>query len=101
MALNYLSIPGMFFSYIPAHSNVLCHHTTATSVNVECIFSSGQLLLSHVHSCLSTQLIRALLCLGSWSLLDLVKDEDVMPVAHLPDIEDEEDINDGWDCIIL
>jgi len=33
--------------------------------------------------------------------LGLVKDEDVMPVARLPDIEDEEDIKDGWDRIIL
>ena len=90
MALNYLSIPGMFFSYIPAYSNFLCCHTTATSVDVKCIFSSGRLLLSHVCSHLSTQSICALLCLGSWSLLGLVKDEDIMPVVHLPDIEDEE-----------
>jgi len=33
--------------------------------------------------------------------LGLVKDEDVRPVAHLPDIEDKEDKEDGWDCIIL
>ena len=50
----------------------------AMSVDVERLFSKGRLLLSHVRSRLSVQLIRALLCLNSWSLAGLVKDEDVL-----------------------
>ncbi|KIJ09043.1 hypothetical protein PAXINDRAFT_88030, partial [Paxillus involutus ATCC 200175] len=50
MALDYLTIP-------------------ATSVDVEHIFSRGQLLLSHVRSRLSAQTTRAILCLGGWSHL--------------------------------
>ncbi|KIK42772.1 hypothetical protein CY34DRAFT_82964, partial [Suillus luteus UH-Slu-Lm8-n1] len=83
MALNYLSIP-------------------ATSVDVERTFSHGRLLLSHVRSRLSTQTTRALLCLGSWSLLGLVKDKDVMSVTRLPDLQGEEDeLSEGWDDIVL
>jgi len=26
-----------------------------------------------------------------------VKDEDVMPVAHLLDVEEDEEMEDGWD----
>jgi hypothetical protein len=39
------------------------------------------------HNCLSAQTTHAILCLGSWSLLGLVKDEDVMKVAVMKDIE--------------
>jgi hypothetical protein len=74
---------------------------TATSVNVECLFSKGRLLLSHVHSHLTAQSTRALLCLGYWSRLNLVKTEDVVKISSLPDVEDanEQELEDGWDCI--
>ena len=72
----------------------------ATSVDVERLFSKGHLLLSHVCSCLSVQLICALLCLNSWSLAGLVKDEDVLQVVKgEPEIaadEDEPELKDGW-----
>ncbi|KDQ54147.1 hypothetical protein JAAARDRAFT_114282, partial [Jaapia argillacea MUCL 33604] len=61
MALNYLSI-------------------SATSVDIEHIFSCGQLVLSHVCNHLLAQMTCAILCLSSWSLLGLVKDEDVLKV---------------------
>jgi hypothetical protein len=48
-----------------------------TLIDVKCVFSQGQLLLSHVRSCLSVHSTRVLLCLGKWSTLDLVKDGDV------------------------
>lgn len=74
----------------------------ATSVDVERIFSRGRLLLSHVCSRLSSQSIRALLCLGCWSTMGLVKDTDVLGVAVLPDVEgDEEALEDGWDAILV
>ena len=75
----------------------------ATSVDVEHIFSHSCLLLSHVHSWLSAQSIRVLLCLGSWSQLGLIKDTDALAVTLLDDVEGDEEplLNDGWDQILL
>ena len=56
---------------------------------MERLFSRGHLLLSHTRSRLSAQTTRALLCLGSWSLAGLVKDDDVKAVAVLDDVEVE------------
>ncbi|KIM60353.1 hypothetical protein SCLCIDRAFT_124557, partial [Scleroderma citrinum Foug A] len=69
MALNYLTIP-------------------ATSINIERLFSKGRILLPHLRNRLSSQSIRALLCLGSWSHLGLVKDKDIRKVV-CDDGEDE------------
>jgi hypothetical protein len=83
MALDYLTIP-------------------ATSTDVERLFSQGRLLLTHVRSRLSAQSTRALLCLGSWSLLNLVKEDDVRAAAMLPEIDgdkDDMDMDVGWDTI--
>ena len=75
----------------------------ATSVDVECVFSRGRLILSHVQSRLSAQSTRALLCLGSWSLLGYIKDSDVEAVARMPDVEGdvEEELGEGWDRILI
>ena len=68
----------------------------ATSVDVKWIFSQGQFLLSHIHRQLSVQSKQALLCLGSWSKMGLVKDKNVMA-----DVDgEEEEFEDGWDAII-
>ena len=70
-------------------------------------FSHGQLQLSHVRNHLSVQTTCALLCLGEWSCLRLVKDADLNKVAVLPDVEEDGDLDgdiemeDGWDAIIL
>ncbi|PPR06541.1 hypothetical protein CVT26_000704 [Gymnopilus dilepis] len=84
MALDYLSIPP-------------------TSVDVERVFSRGRLILSHVRSRLNAQSTRALLCLGNWSLLGFVEDNDVIPVARMPDVEGDEEVelDEGWDRILL
>ncbi|GLB45805.1 hypothetical protein LshimejAT787_3000140 [Lyophyllum shimeji] len=84
MALDYLTIP-------------------ATSVDVERVFSRSHLILSHVRNRLSAQSTRALLCVGNWSLLGLVKDSDVSAVSSMPDVDGDEDIelDDGWDSILL
>ena len=75
----------------------------ATSVDVERVFSHGRLILSHVCSRLSAQSTRALICLGSWSLLGLVKDSDVLAVGTLDEVEGDEEpeLEDGWDRIAL
>ena len=39
------------------------------------------------------------MCLGAWSILDLVRNADIMDVARLPDISSEEnsEFGEGWD----
>lgn len=66
---------------------------------MERIFSRGRRLLSHVRSRLSVTSTRAVLCLGLWSTLGLVDDNDLRQVGKLPDVEKggaEED-NDEMD----
>jgi len=75
---------------------------TATSVDVECTFSHSQLLLPHVHNHLSAQSTRALLCLGSWSLIGLIKDSDVTSVAMMEDVDgNDQELKEGWDKILV
>jgi hypothetical protein len=70
---------------------------------VERVFSKGRILLSHIRNQLSTQSIRALMCVGNWSRLGYVKDRDVHAVTTRttrPDVKgDEEELLDGWDAI--
>lgn len=100
----WLLITWQYLVSLTSHSVIkACSDTkfTATSVDVERLFSCGRLLLSHVHSRLSAQSTWALLCLGYWSRLKLVKTEDVMKVSALPDVKgnEEEELDDGWDSI--
>ncbi|KIM61424.1 hypothetical protein SCLCIDRAFT_122109, partial [Scleroderma citrinum Foug A] len=76
---------------------------TTTSVDVEQLFSHGHLLLSHVCSQLSAKSTCALLCLGTWSELNLVRDEDVKKVTKLEDVEGNKELKleDRWDHIIV
>ncbi|KIK76679.1 hypothetical protein PAXRUDRAFT_169132, partial [Paxillus rubicundulus Ve08.2h10] len=49
---------------------------------------------------LSAQTTCALLCLGLWSQLNLIKTEDVQKAANLPNVNGEdEEMEDGWDNI--
>ena len=77
--------------------------STATSIDVERLFSRGHLLLSHVRSRLSAQSTRALLCLGMWSDCNLVMDDDVKWVSELQDVKGDREValEDGWDRIIV
>ena len=102
MALDYLTIPGMFSHSFNISETVSSNSTLpATSVDIKRIFSRGRLILSHVRSRLSAQSTRALLCLRSWSSLGLVKDTDVLAVTVLDDVKGDEeyDLEDGWDHI--
>jgi len=72
----------------------------ATSVDVERVFSKGRLVLSHIRNRLTVASTRALMCLGTWSKLGLVRDADLLAAATLPDVmEDEDEFNIGWDYI--
>jgi hypothetical protein len=67
--------------------------STATSVDVERLFSRGRLILSHTRSRLSVASTRALLCLGSWSQAGLVRDEDVEAVVKLDEVDARVELN--------
>ena len=99
MALDYLSIPGMFLILNTCNfSSPLIF--LATSVDVERTFSQGRILLSHVRNRLSVQSTRALLCLGTWSEMGYVKDKDVRATTILPEVSDDEsDLAEDWDAI--
>ena len=76
--------------------------STATSVDVERVFSLGRLLLSHTRSRMAAQTTRALLCLGAWSKAGYVKSSDLRRTAQLPEVDgDASDIEmeNGWDGI--
>ena len=60
---------------------LLLNTILATSVHVERVFSQGRILLSHIHSCLSVQSMRALMCLGVWSLMGYVMDSDIVKLG--------------------
>ena len=56
--------------------------------------------MSHLRSRLSVQSTRALMCVGEWSSMGLVKDSDLTAAATLPDIDGEdEDLGNDWDAI--
>ena len=76
-------------------------HFLATLVDVEHTFSQGRLLLSHVRNCLSVQSTRALLCVGVWSLLGYVKNNDIKAITILPEVDSEEEgqLPKNWDSI--
>ncbi|KIM68455.1 hypothetical protein SCLCIDRAFT_105925, partial [Scleroderma citrinum Foug A] len=85
MALDYLTIP-------------------ATSVDVERLFSKGRMVLPYLRNHLSTQSTHALLCLGQWSKLGLVKDDDLHKVTYGElELDGENDVKlpEGWDKIAL
>lgn len=61
-------------------------------------------MLSHLRSRLSVQSTRALMCLGEWSRMGFVKDNDVRAATSmtLPEVGDEEEmLEDDWDSIMF
>jgi hypothetical protein len=55
--------------------------------------NSARLTIYLTRSRLSVTSTRALLCLGSWSLLGLVRDEDVEVVARMDDVDAQVELN--------
>lgn len=68
---------------------------TASSVDVERVFSRGRLLLPHTRNRLSSESIRALMCLGAWSREGLVSREDLLKVAELPDLVGDDEVDEN------
>jgi hypothetical protein len=98
MALDYLTTPGK-----QKYSSVRLFLTVsaATSIDVEQLFSRGHLVLSHTRSQLATQTTHAILCLGAWSKMGLVKDMGVLAVAKMKEVEGEDKLHEGWDAIVM
>ena len=73
-------------------------------MDVEHVFSQGQIIPSHLRSRLSVQSTRALMCLGVWSRLGYVNDIDIKAVVILlPEVNTnskEAEIAIGWDAIV-
>ena len=87
----------MIFQRVPTDCSL------ATSVDVEHIFSQGRIVLSHLHSRLSVQSTRALMCLGVWSRLGYVRDIDIKAVVILPELPantKEAKLAADWDAIL-
>jgi len=70
----------------------------ASTVNVERTFSQGRIVLSHIRNCLSSQSTRALMCVGAWSRLGLVKNKDILGVLG-DEVKEEKELPEGWDAI--
>ena len=48
------------------------------------------------------QTTRAVLCVGQWSICNLVKTEDVVAVSKMEDEDgEEEEMDEGWDAITI
>ena len=72
-----------------------------TSVDVECVFSKGRLILSHLHNQLSVESTCALLCLGAWSKLGFINKDDIKTVTSLPDVKKgDEGYEDDFDLVL-
>jgi hAT family C-terminal dimerisation region len=81
------------------HDVLISSCPLATSVNVERVFSTGRILLSHIRNRLSVQTTRTLMCVGSWSKMGYIRDKDVKMMTVLPEVYEDEMLEDGWDTI--
>jgi len=77
-------------------------HCLATSIDVERLFSKGQLILSHVRNQLSAGTTCELLCLNNWGTQGLVKMVDLVEVAKLPEVLDDDasEAEDSFDMVL-
>ena len=68
---------------------------------MERVFSQGRLLLPYVRNCLSSESMRALLCIGDWSWRGLLKDMVIKTAAVLPELTRyEPPLPHDWDAIV-
>jgi len=72
---------------------------SATTIGVECVFSQGRLVLPHVQNRLSSQMTHAVMTIGAWSKLGLVKDLDIKTALEKEDQGPEEELPASWNAI--
>ncbi|KAJ3500316.1 hypothetical protein NMY22_g19294 [Coprinellus aureogranulatus] len=75
----------------------------AASVEVEHLFSKGQILLNRLRNRISPLTTRSLPCPNPWSLEGLVVDSNILDAGKMADVkgEDDKDFRSGWGTIIL
>jgi hypothetical protein len=98
MACDYLLIPGKLVSCCSVLMLTLIP-VLAMTVDVEHVFSQGCLVLPHVCSRLSVPTTRALMCIGAWSRLGLVKDGNILAALGDEVNGEEPELLAGWDAI--
>ena len=89
MAINYLMIPSEFSTVL-----IYCHlfqFWLATSVDIECLFSRGCILLPHLWNGLSSKSVSTLMCLGDWCTHGLILDEDILSITKGEVVDDDFD----------
>ena len=96
MACNYLSIPD---KHLTCFLVLMLTFLQATTVDIEQVFSQGCLILPYVCSQISVQSTHALMCIGAWSKLGLLKDKDIKAVLGDDVIGEEPELPVGWDAI--
>ncbi len=77
---------------------------TATTVDVERMFSKGRILLPHVRNRLTGQSVRAILCLSEWARIGLVKDKDIHEATEKAEVkgpETSDEVSLGWDDFVI
>jgi hypothetical protein len=84
MAHNY-PLPGMYFSFSFCEFNV---HPSVQQPQLTLNMCLACLTLSHIRNHLSVDSTRALLCLGAWSKLGLIRKADIQDAATLPDVKE-------------
>jgi hypothetical protein len=88
-----VSVPSSLLSLL-----IFC--SLATTIDVKQVFSHGHLILLHVHSYLAVQSTHTLLCVGIWSLLGLVKDNESKIARSKDDIiGKKDDLPENWNMI--
>jgi len=102
---KWLSITILFYIssyfYIIFLSLIYGTILTGTFVDMEHVFSQGRLLLPYIHNRLSSESMRALLCLGDWCRCGLMKDSNIKSAALLPDVTGEEPpLASGWIALL-
>jgi len=102
MALDYHSIPCECQNITTFVLALISHPfftTIGSSVGIEHVFSQGRLVLLYMCNRLSSESMRALLCLGDWSACGLVKDCHIKTAAALPDVKElvEPEFQQGWE----
>ena len=79
-----------FFVLQTIHTSILMFYYSATSIDVERLFSRGRLILSHVRNRMSAGTTHELLCLNNWSKQGLVKMADLKAAASLPEVAEDD-----------
>lgn len=100
MALDYLTIPGMYMRTRSFYIAKLFY--LATSVDVERVFSKGRLNLTYLRNRMSVQTFRALMCLDEWLKNNFITEKAMRAILKgEPEVDEEteEDVCEGWDKI--